>query len=285
MGCAAFFSAGFFVRSGDVRRLDPPGALRVMVLAVGAGSCNLIELPDGRVIVIDAGSSTMTDPVGRCIEPVLRSRGVRRIEALILSHANYDHFSAAFDLLPLYRVRHVYLAPQFVADAADNPAAGRLVDMLQTRGPPPQFLVAGQSIALGPQTRLEVLWPHEEVLAAANESSLVLRLVHAGRSVLFTGDIESAAQQHLLDDAVDLRADVMISPHHGSHEPTTPAFLRAVGPRTVISSNGRSLSQRQRDFDSLVTVSHLRTHTAGAVTIVIGPDGRLDVTPFHPRRP
>lgn len=280
---AAYFSAGLFVRSGDLHDEPAAGELRLTALAVGAGSCNIVELPDGRTMVIDAGSSTLADPVGRCIEPFLRRRGITRIDTLILSHANYDHFSAAADLLPRYRARQTCLAPQFLADSAGNAAAARLLRTLDAHGPPPRLLVAGDRLQLGPVTRLDVLWPHQDADVTANESSLVLRLSHAGRSILFTGDIESTAQGHLLEDGVDLRADVLIAPHHGSFEPTTAAFLRAVDPRAVISSNGRSLSRRQRDFDDIVAVPHFRTHPSGAITVTISGAGALSVTPFHGR--
>lgn len=280
LGSSVFLSTAIFIRSNDLRSTQTAGEVRVTILAIGAGSCGVIELPDRRVILVDAGSSSMTDPAGRCIEPFLRSRGIRSIDMLILSHANYDHFGAAFDLLDNYNIKHVCLAPQFVADSHNNPSAKRLLRLLDTTGPPPRFLVAGDRIDLSPVTRIDILWPHPHADLPANESSLVLRLTHAGRSILFTGDIESTAQKHLINDHADLQADVLIAPHHGSFEPTTAAFIKAVNPAQIVSSNARQLTQKQRDFDEIVAVPHFRTHQSGQITLTLAPAGPVTLTPF-----
>jgi beta-lactamase superfamily II metal-dependent hydrolase len=95
---------------------------------------------------------------------------------------------------------------------------------------------------LDDRTRLEVLWPPGERKDLAdpdhaNDSSLVLRITCDGRSVLLPGDATKLAQGELLGQGVDLRADVLVMPHHGGWNPSLPAFFQAVSPKVAIVSN------------------------------------------------
>jgi beta-lactamase superfamily II metal-dependent hydrolase len=74
---------------------------------------------------------------------------------------------------------------------------------------------------------------------------------------------------------------VLIAPHHGSAEVTTAAFLAAVDPSLIISSNDRTLTMKQRHFERISGNRALyRTHNCGAITLAIAPDGALRVEPF-----
>src|SRR5205807_6665322 len=91
-----------------------------------------------------------------------------------------------------------------------------------------------------------------------------------------TGDIQAPAEQSLLADAAGLQSDVLVAPHHGSAEETTAKFLDAVNPQTILSSNDRTLSGKQREFEKLTGDRPLlRTHSAGAITIRLGADGKM----------
>ena len=82
-----------------------------------------------------------------------------------------------------------------------------------------------------------------------------------------------------------LKSDVLIAPHHGSSEVTTPAFIRAVDPRIVLSSNDRTLTGKQRRFDPMVAGRTLyRTHLCGAITLRIRANGDMKVETFLPQR-
>jgi competence protein ComEC len=68
---------------------------RVTLLSIGAGQIGIIELPNHDVFLVDDGSTTVTDPLHRCLAPYLQTRGIHKIEAIFLSHPDYDHISAA----------------------------------------------------------------------------------------------------------------------------------------------------------------------------------------------
>ena len=274
------------VRPGSVGQ----DGLRVTLLAVGRGQCAVIETPGGGgggVTLMDAGSMSLGRPLEQCVGPYLRHRGVARVDRVVLSHANFDHYNAADGVCGGYGVGEVAVGPHFVEEAAHQPAGRRLLAELTRLGLPPRAVEAGDAVPLGSRTLLRVLWPPADANVSGNDASAVVRLEHAGRRVLFAGDVQGEAmaallEQHAADPGL-LAADVLIAPHHGSAEAETAAFLAAVAPRHVLASNGRDLSAKHRRFDDLCRdagIDLVRTSDAGAITLRVGDDGTTAVDRF-----
>lgn len=256
--------------------------LRVTLLAIGAGQCVLIEPPGADAVLIDAGSGTFFDMMRKAIGPLLRHRGRRNIGRLFISHADYDHFSAVADVISACNVQEVFTTPQFRLQCLDDPPAEHLLKMLDRLQPPMKIIWRGQNVQVGPAS-LRVLWPPLHCELQANDCSQVLRLEYAGRSVLFTGDIQSDAIRRLLDWPLELRADVLVAPHHGAMEDSTVSLVQAAGPQAIVCSSGRSLKYRQREFDRAMRGHQFqvwRTGDSGAITIRLGQDGSLKIEPF-----
>ncbi len=261
--------------------------LRVTLLAVGAGQCAAIELPGGGVTLIDAGSMSLGRPWASAIGPFLRAGGYAEVDRLLISHANADHYNAGVDIAARYDPAEVIVASRFAGDAATDGAGRYLLAEFDRLDLPVRVVSSGETIALSSDTTLRVLWPPAAPLEewSANDVSLVVRLEHAGRRMLITGDIQRDAMVGLLEQAVAdpdlLRADVLVAPHHGSTEPETQAILQAVDAAYVISSDGRRLSQKQRRLDDLVTdVPLYRTGRDGAIAVEMPRDGPISVTTF-----
>jgi competence protein ComEC len=128
---------------------------------------------------------------------------------------------------------------------------------------------------------IEVLWPPRELPfeVDANDSSLVLRVRYAGRSILLTGDVEYAAQQWLIEHE-DLSADALLLPHHGGICSNTAEFIRAVNPLVTIRS---TFERNSEDLSCFLSGRALyNTATAGAVTVRLGSAG---ITVTTHRRP
>jgi competence protein ComEC len=265
---------GFAPRQGG-------GELRVTLLSVGAGQCAVVHLPSGKTVLIDAGSSSPGDLERRCIEPFLRHEGSRNVDSIYISHANFDHFSAVAATASECGVREVIVTPQFAQHAGKNYPARLMLRKLAELKCPVKQAVAGQIVQLDEGCTLEMLWPPADPMLDANNSCQVMRLMYKGRSILFTGDIQAPAEAALLADEGKLKSDILIAPHHGSAEETTGRFLDAVAPTTIVASNDRTLSGKQRAFDKLVADRpFMRTHQRGAITIHIRPDGAISVTTF-----
>jgi competence protein ComEC len=261
-------------------------ALRVDVLAVGDGTACLIRLPDGRAILYDCGSHPPYDMIRWTVGPALTHRRVARLEAVLLSHPNIDHFSALPDLVDRFPVGCIITTPHFAEFAVPESATRRLLDDPSVRSLPMRAITRGQPLSelADCGADIEVLWPPPPVeldIARSNDSSLVLRIRYAGSTILLCGDIEEDALQHLVGDfATDLHADVLVMPHHGRPEDSTARFIKAVAPRFCISSTG----QRQTTLPESLTITphELITSIDGAIEVLIQP-GHIKVRPFRSR--
>jgi competence protein ComEC len=181
---------------------------------VGQGDAALIELPDGKRVVVDGGGVVSggyrslreagTFSIGEnVVSAYLFSLGLRRLDAIALTHAHHDHMDGLFDLIRNFEIGEVWLGK--------NPAVPRYRELIQEiyqHNIPIRWLGAGDSI--GP---FRVLNPSQDQIPAPrvhNDDSLVLMLETGTARALLTGDLESDLEG--LPDYVD----VLKVPHHGS---------------------------------------------------------------------
>ncbi len=253
--------------------------LRVTLLSVGAGQCAIIELPGRHVELVDAGSSTVPEVDRRVVAPFLQSHGDHRIDDIFLSHGDYDHISAAGDLASTFSAASVLTSHHFRPLSVGNEPDEALLAKLDELHLRPRELATGDHVDLGGGAAIDVLWPPPDGAWKSNDAGLVLRLTYAGRRILFPADIQDPAFAGVLRHPDLLAADVLVAPHHGSSEPLTPAFLAAVHPSVIVSSNAARLSAKQRRFDEMVggATPLLRTSKCGAITVTVTPEGRVEV--------
>ena len=255
--------------------------LKLTLISLGAGQCAIVETPDGHADVFDAGSSTVPDVARKIIGPFLAAENVRRVDDIFLSHGDYDHISAAADLAAGYGARDVLTSFHFRKNSAGNEPDSELLDTLDRLDLPPHQIATGDRIDLGGGAVVTVLWPPQTGDLNSNNAGLVLQLTYAGRSILMPADIQDPAFAGLLLSPAALKSDVLIAPHHGSSESLTPAFLAAVHPGTIVSSNAARLTNKQKRFDGMVgSTPLLRTSKVGAITVTISPDGKITVGTF-----
>lgn len=260
----------------------PHAGVRVTLLFVGAGQCAVIEPAGGGVVLLDAGSSTVSDPLRTAIGPFLRHERVWSIDTAWLSHGDFDHISAIKPLLTTYGIGEVRTSPYFREHAHESRPCAALLESLDQVHQSPRLVLAGDHARLGRGSEIQVLWPPPGGTFNSNNAGLVLRLTCAGRSILFPADIQEPPERELLKNPQRLRSDVLIAPHHGSSETSTPEFVRAVNPRVILSSNDARLTMKQRRFETEIGSRPLyRTSRCGAITLEIGADGSMRVTPFH----
>lgn len=216
---------------------------RVVFFDIGQGDSILIETPfHHEVTLIDTGgklhfgqkawqkkdSRTRAEQV---IIPYLKSRGIRRIDHVFLSHQDTDHIGDLPALLKQLQIGLVYF-----------PAGMEYNQHFQQKIWPYRYQTKWQPLLRDNQIAIKDF--HCQVLAprqpgsGTNEDSLVLRLSLNHKTWLFTGDLPTSGEDALVKDTV-LKADYLKAGHHGSRTSSGAAFLAAVQPQKVIISAGR----------------------------------------------
>jgi competence protein ComEC len=242
--------------------------LRCTFLAVGHGGCTVLEMPDGRTVLYDAGALGGPDVTRKQIAPFLWHRGIHRIDEIILSHADLDHFNGLPALFERFHVGQVTCTPTF-ADKK-TPAVRVTLAAIEKAGIPVRIVQAGDRLFSG-DVEMDVLHPPAAGPEGnENARSLVLRVSHAGHTLLLTGDLEGAGLERVLA-LPPVTADVLMAPHHGSRTSNKPELAGWAGPRVVISCQGppRGVSQPSEPY-SKQGARFLGTWPHGAVTIHSG---------------
>ena len=251
-----------------------PG-LRCTFLAVGHGAAILVELPNRQTILYDAGSLEDGDRARQTIESVMLARGLTRLDALVISHADIDHFNAVPGLLENLSVGAVYVSPPFLDFR--QPSVRQLCEATQDSRIPLRLIWGEDRLRCDPHVAVEILLPPAKKLSDDdNANSIVLSVRYAGRGILLTGDLEKAGQLALLQ-LPPRQHDILLAPHHGSLKANPPDLARWVAPRWVVVSGGGdlSLAKLQHNYGSGVDI--LTTARQGAVTVDINPAGGVRV--------
>src|SRR5262249_29689525 len=159
------------------------------------------------------GAMRGPDVAERIVAPFLWSRKIYRIDDIVLSHADLDHFNGLVDLANRFAIGRVLCSPTF----EDKPTEAVRITLreLHRRRIPIQHLVAGQKLRSS-GVELDVLHPPEG-WAGSNENtrSVVLEVRHGGHVLLLTGDLEGEGLAEVLT-LPRRRVDVLMAPHHGS---------------------------------------------------------------------
>lgn len=261
----------------------PSNRLVVTVLAVGGGTATVLELPDGRTILYDAGSSRPFDVGAGTIVPFLQHRGITSLDRVYVSHPNLDHFSGLPTIVERISTGPIMVNERFEVLSPERSPARRFLELMAARGQEVSVLDPKQTEWTLGGVRFERVWPPSEpdLELDANDSSTVLRVSYAGHSLLLTGDIEEYPQQTLAARG-DLHADVLLLPHHGSVRTSSAAFFRAVDPADFVRSSHQRMEDTASALPDLVgDVPIFNTADVGAVEIVLSAEG-VQVTGFRP---
>lgn len=220
----------------------PPPALdpappRLVAFDVGQGDATLVQGREGALLV-DGGVAMPGgfDTGSRILLPALRALGVRRLDAIAVTHADLDHRGGVPAILDALPVGELWLP----FGARDDPAFSMLRAAATRNGVGLRETGEGGAPARLGDLVVTPLWPplaFDASLARDNDRSLVLRVVAGARRVLLAGDLEMPGETALLSSGADLRADVSGLGHHGSRTSSSARWLDAVSAQVSIASS------------------------------------------------
>jgi competence protein ComEC len=252
-----------------------PHGLRCTFLSVGHGGSVLIELPDGRTLLYDAGCFADGRRAQRTIQSALWALGHHRLDAVLVSHADVDHFNALPGLVQTLPIGTIFAAPSFLD--FEQPPVEEACNAAAACGVPICLVQSGDRLDCGDDVSVEILHPDARFRSEHdNANSLLVLIRYAGRSILLTGDLERDGLEHCLTLPM-APVDVLLSPHHGSLAANPVELGKWASPNYVVVSSGdvdheAGLMQR---YGSQATL--LQTAVDGAATFWIGADGQLMV--------
>ncbi|HEY6560910.1 MAG TPA: DNA internalization-related competence protein ComEC/Rec2 [Polyangiaceae bacterium] len=238
----ALVTLGILERAA-VRAGAPRGVLRVTVLDVGQGDSALVDLPDGRLMIVDAGGfvGSPVDPGASIIAPLLRERRRKRVDIAVLSHPHPDHFGGFLSVVRAVPIAEFWDTGQGEREGAGEQYRQLLAELrrrkIAVRRP---GALCGRKHAFG-EGELEVLAPCPEFVPGlgANDNSFVLHLRHGTQRALLTGDAEAHEEAALVARfGSRLRSEFLKVGHHGSRTSSGEALIAAVRPRVATISCG-----------------------------------------------
>lgn len=253
------------------------------------GDAHLLEFPDGHRVLIDVSYRRHARDF---LVPYLRSRGIDRIDTIIITHGHLNHYEGLLTTIDAMKSigQVIFNVPAREACEREKWVGGCLYDhIVETRAKvvdrkvSVEIVEAGEIVYKRGNTALEILYSFDGMnsplgITDINDATLILRLDHGNQSILFAADINRRLGSHLVDHGERLQATLMSAPHHGVESAAPNEFLELVRPKTVLVSASRppwtsSRGERMRKY--------FDDH--GVDTYISGVHGHVTVRLFEDR--
>ncbi len=264
--------------------------LRLTVLDVGHGQAILARLPGTRNVLFDAGSLYTPDVGARIVVPCLDYMGIGRLQAILISHSDVDHVNGIPEIVAARRVDRIYAPDAFFLRAQGEPTAQLLIECLARRDrriePAPEEMHADAAA-------ISTLWPIDGLPCpddlSDNDRSLVSLIEFACSRLLLCSDIEQFAQKQIMATYPQLRADIVVCPHHGSLNTLEPRFIESFEPDIVVCSGSRNDYDRHQGKPPTGPARQFHTGQNGAIEVCVetsnGVEGMVSVHVYQGEEP
>lgn len=251
-----------------------PAGLEFTMMDVGQGDGLFLKTEQGTAVLVDGGSSDISGVGTYRILPFLKSQGIRRLDYVIVTHMDADHYSGVEEILEKsaepgeMKVGCLLLSKQ----SSEEKKGEGLIRLAKEAGAEARIIEEGMCIRDG-ALELTCLYPEKGMRNGdKNEGSVVLKAVFGEVSLLLTGDLGEEGERKLLESGENLDCDILKAGHHGSRTSTTEEWLQAVSPKLTIISCGQENSYGHPHKETLERLKNagssvLTTAEHGAITV------------------
>lgn len=263
----------------------PAHNLQITFLDVGQGDGICMELPDGRVYLMDGGSSDVSKVGNYRLVPFLKAKGIRKIDAVFLSHGDADHINGIAELL---EEKQISIDCICLPAGAEQEEFAEIKDLARARNISVRTIQAGDFWENN-GTMFLCLNP-ADVTESGNAASVVLYMEYQNFSMLLTGDLEGEGEKSvaaLLRSNAITGISVLKVAHHGSKNSTKEEFLLQCSPAVAVISCGERNTYGHPHKETLERLNDMgtavyRTDCSGAVQITVAGN-RMKVTEYRRR--
>ena len=264
---SAFLLLICLLLTGCAAPAEQPNGEELVIHFVDVDQADCMLLRVGETTVMIDGGNT---PTSWDVLSYLQRFGIDQIDLMVNTHPHGDHLGGLPTVLNSIPTDEIWCSTTnydtYLWDSFDAAADKQNLNISH---PAPGTVYASDGLTI---TVLGPLYD-ENTYTDLNDTSLVLMVQYGQRKFLFTGDMESYAEQQLVDSGVDLKADVLKVGHHGSYSSTSQAFLNKVDPEYGVISCGRD-NEYGHPHDAPVNrlfraeVELYRTDLMGSVVLV-----------------
>jgi competence protein ComEC len=249
------------------------------------GDAHLIQTSKGKNILIDTGH---LDPARKALVPYLKSKGIKKIDTVFITHPHKDHYLGLLAILESgIPIETVYMNDIGRKECeAEMPLACDFEEILSYRTMLKNNRVAvhetkaGMVFDLGWGSSLKILYAFDGVNTPVgrtdiNDMSYIMLLKHGFNSALFTGDLNAKLGEYLAKESKNLKVDILKFPHHGTEGSAPDAFFAAAAPKDVLVSSPALLwctprSARMKNWVELRKIPTYVNGFSGHVIVKMG---------------
>jgi competence protein ComEC len=208
------------------------------MIDVGQGDAILLEFPNGRRLLIDAGSLTQKYDAGeRTVVPFLKRQGILQLDYLLITHPHSDHIGGAVSVLKFFRVDTLLMATL----SPSSRETKDIIEIAEARHTGMKVVRSGNQIQIDSNARVYVLYPDTNHTAEKNQnnSSVILKVIYGNSSMMLVGDAEVPTEQRIIPQYGSfLSSNILKVGHHGSMTSSSEEFLKVVRPKIALISVG-----------------------------------------------
>lgn len=253
----------------DTTKGTSANKLLVHYIDVGQGDAVLVQGND-KNLLIDAGPRSST----KNLIKYLKDLNVTKLDYVVATHPHEDHIGGMDDIINTFNIGEFY-APK---KTHTTKTYEDMIKALKKKNLKITVAKLGaKSMDLGNNIKGEFLAPIKDTYDNLNNYSAVLKITHGDNSFLFTGDAEKESEREMIQNNLDLKADVLKLGHHGSSTSTSQEFLDKVNPSIVIASLGKGNDYGHPHKETLTKIKNknltfYRTDESGS--IILESDGK-----------